>query len=84
MLARPHPPVEAPDAELAQLRTEVAQLREAMSRRAPIEQAKGALMQQMRCSAEEAFAELVRRSQRCHVKVYDVAVALLAELLTAR
>jgi AmiR/NasT family two-component response regulator len=79
-MARPHSPVEAPEAELAQLRTEVAQMREAMSRRAPIEQAKGALMQQMRCTAAEAFAELVRRSQRSHIKVHDVAVALLAEL----
>jgi AmiR/NasT family two-component response regulator len=80
MLARPHAPVDAPDAELAQLRTEVAQLREAMSRRAPIEQAKGVLMQRMRCSADDAFAELVRRSQRSHVKLHDVAVALLAEV----
>jgi AmiR/NasT family two-component response regulator len=83
MLARPHLPVEVPDTELAQLRTEVAQLREAMDRRAPIEQAKGALMQQMRCRAEEAFAELVRRSQRSHVKLHDVAVALLAEIPAA-
>jgi AmiR/NasT family two-component response regulator len=83
MLARPHPPVGVPDAELAQLRMQVAQLTEAMDRRAPIEQAKGALMQQLRCSAEEAFAELVRRSQRSHVKLHDVAVALLAELPAA-
>jgi hypothetical protein len=40
-------------------------------------------MHQMGCCAEEAFAELVRRSQRFHVKVYDVAVALLAELPAA-
>jgi hypothetical protein len=80
MLARPHLPFEVPDTELAQLRAQVAQLTEAMDRRAPIEQAKGALMQQLRCSAEEAFAELVRRSQRSHVKLRDVAVALLAEI----
>lgn len=82
MLARPHPPFEAPDAELAQLRTQVAQLRDAMERRAPIEQAKGALMHQMRRTADEAFAELVRRSQRSHVKLHDVAVALLTKIPT--
>jgi AmiR/NasT family two-component response regulator len=78
--ARPHPSVEAPHAELDQLRVELAQLQQAMSRRAPIEQAKGALMERMRCSAEEAFAELVRRSQRSHIKLHDVAVALLADI----
>jgi AmiR/NasT family two-component response regulator len=80
-LTCPQFPAEAPDAELARLRSLVAQLTEAMSRRAPIERAKGVLMQRMRCDADEAFAELVRRSQRSHVKLYDVAVTLLAEIL---
>jgi AmiR/NasT family two-component response regulator len=80
-LTCPHFPAEDPDAELARLRSLVAQLTDALSRRAPIERAKGVLMQRMQCDADEAFAELVRRSQRSHVKLYDVAVTLLAEIL---
>jgi hypothetical protein len=37
-------------------------------------------MERLHCSAEEAVAELVRRSQRSHAKLHDVAVALLAEI----
>jgi AmiR/NasT family two-component response regulator len=72
--------VEAPDAGLAQLRTGGHAAAGQWTSRAPIEQAKGVLMERLRCSAEEAVAELVRRSQRSHAKLHDVAVALLAEI----
>jgi GAF domain-containing protein len=53
------------------------QLAEAMKSRAVIEQAKGILMAQRRCSAEEAFDIPVRLSQQSHRKLRDVADALV-------
>ncbi|HYH51384.1 MAG TPA: GAF and ANTAR domain-containing protein [Acidimicrobiia bacterium] len=52
-------------------------LHEAMRSRATIEQAKGILMAQHRCSAEEAFAILTRASQRANVKLREVAQRLV-------
>lgn len=52
---------------------EVAQMREAMASRAGIEQAKGILMHQHRCSAEEAFDILRIMSARSNRKLRDVA-----------
>lgn len=49
------------------------QLREAMSSRAAIEQAKGVIMAAAGCSADEAFDRLVRMSQTSHRKLRDVA-----------
>jgi GAF domain-containing protein len=54
------------------------QLREAMASRAVIEQAKGMLMGQRRCNADEAFAILSKISQETNRKVRDVAEALVA------
>ena len=48
-------------------------LRQAMDSRAVIEQAKGKIMGANGCAAEEAFAMLVRASQRENVKLRDVA-----------
>lgn len=48
-------------------------LEQAMKSRAVIEQAKGVLMAQRRCSPAEAFDVLVRASQRENVKLRDVA-----------
>ena len=53
-------------------------LQEAMRSRAVIEQAKGMVMALEHCSGEEAFARLVRRSQRDNVKLREVAAALVA------
>ncbi|GIF38654.1 transcriptional regulator [Actinoplanes xinjiangensis] len=50
----------------------------AMEFRAVIEQAKGILMAQERCTADEAFALLSRMSQVSNRKLHDVATALVA------
>jgi GAF domain-containing protein len=54
------------------------QLRDAMSSRAVIEQAKGALMAQHRLSEEDAFAHLRHLSQTRHRKLRDVAHDVVA------
>ncbi|EOD57202.1 ANTAR domain-containing protein [Amycolatopsis vancoresmycina] len=62
----------------ADLVAENAQLREALSSRAVIEQAKGMVMLVRGCSAAEAFAVLVAVSQQSNVKLRDVAVVVVA------
>ncbi len=54
------------------------QLRAAMASRATIEQAKGILMAQSGLTADEAFAVLVRASQRENRKLRDIAAELVA------
>ena len=54
------------------------QLQIAMHSRAVIEQAKGILMGERRCGADEAFRILVRLSQDTNRKLRDVAEALVA------
>ncbi|WP_262287020.1 GAF and ANTAR domain-containing protein [Micromonospora sp. MA102] len=54
------------------------QMRAAMRSRAVIEQAKGIIMAERRCSPDEAFALLSRLSQDSNRKVRDVAEALVA------
>jgi GAF domain-containing protein len=53
------------------------QMHQAMQSRATIEQAKGILMGQRRCSSDEAFDILVRLSQQSGRKLRDVAQALV-------
>jgi hypothetical protein len=65
------------DAEIAELRREVEQLREGMASRAVIERAKGVLMRGHGVSEAESFALLTDLSQRTHRKVRDVAADLL-------
>ncbi|MGW3887772.1 ANTAR domain-containing protein [Micromonospora chokoriensis] len=55
------------------------QMREAMRNRAVIEQAKGIVMGDRRCSPEEAFALLSKVSQDTNRKVRDVAAALVEQ-----
>ena len=50
---------------------------EAMRSRAVIEQAKGIVMGERRCTAEEAFTILVKVSQDSNRKLRDVAAALV-------
>jgi PAS domain S-box-containing protein len=57
--------------------TEVEQLREALTSRATIEQAKGLLMLRNRCSPKQAFEMLARISQERNVKLRDVAAELV-------
>jgi GAF domain-containing protein len=54
-----------------------ARLREAMLSRAVIEQAKGLLMGQLGCDADQAFTHLVERSQVTNTKLRDVAQSLV-------
>jgi GAF domain-containing protein len=53
------------------------QMAQAMSSRAVIEQAKGILMGQRGCTADEAFRILVHASQTSHRKLHAVAQALV-------
>ena len=53
------------------------QMQEAMANRAVIEQAKGIVMAERRCSPAEAFAVLAKVSQDSNRKVRDVAQALV-------
>ena len=53
-------------------------MRQAMASRAMIEQAKGILMAQHRCSADEAFSLLTTMSQRMNRKLRDVAAGLVS------
>ncbi|MFC4020821.1 GAF and ANTAR domain-containing protein [Micromonospora sp. GCM10011542] len=53
------------------------QMRAAMASRAVIEQAKGIIMGQRRCTAEEAFAVLAKAAQEQNTKLRDVAAELV-------
>jgi hypothetical protein len=70
------PPLDSTD-ESETLRHEVEQLRRALSSRADIDQAKGALMLRYGITSEQAFGVLVRWSQHANVKLRVVALALL-------
>jgi GAF domain-containing protein len=54
------------------------QMKAAMAGRAVIEQAKGIIMRERRCTADEAFAILAKLSQQTNRKLRDVAAALVA------
>jgi GAF domain-containing protein len=58
-------------------RTLADQLQAAMDSRAVIEQAKGVLMAQHHCTADEAFEMLVKLSQQSNRKLREVAQALV-------
>jgi AmiR/NasT family two-component response regulator len=68
--------------EYAAALAEREQLREALTSRATIDQAKGILMAEHHCSPDEAFALLVRLSNDTNVRLADVASALVYQ--TAR
>jgi len=53
------------------------QLEQALSTRGMIEQAKGIIIAEQGCSADEAFQLLVSASQRSHMKLHDVATDLV-------
>jgi GAF domain-containing protein len=53
------------------------QLSEAMASRAVIEQAKGILMHEQRCDADEAFGILTRASQQANIKLRDIAAEIV-------
>src|SRR3954466_4387171 len=58
---------------LQELTQEGDGLRRAMERRAVIEQAKGIIIEAMRCDADRAFEVLVRQSQHENRKLAEVA-----------
>ncbi|MGW0802753.1 ANTAR domain-containing response regulator [Nonomuraea sp. NPDC002799] len=62
-----------------EVRTDAAQLQEALAGRSVIDQAKGIIMQTSNCTAEAAFEELRRISQHHQVKVADLARLLVDE-----
>jgi hypothetical protein len=62
---------------VAQLEAEIAQLRDALARRQQIGIATGLLAQRFGITPERAWSLLVRLSQNCHVKVRDIAQALI-------
>jgi AmiR/NasT family two-component response regulator len=67
------------NAHLYDTKANLAQhMQAAMDSRAVIEQAKGIIMGERRCTPDEAFAILSRISQDTNRKVRDVAAALVA------
>ncbi|SDR12790.1 ANTAR domain-containing response regulator [Thermostaphylospora chromogena] len=62
-----------------EVRTDAAQMQEALAGRAVIDQAKGIIMQASGCTADEAFQELRRISQHHQVKIADLARLLVSE-----
>jgi GAF domain-containing protein len=63
------------------VRTLSDQLQDALVSRAVIEQAKGIVMRERACDADEAFALLARESQNSNRKVRDLAAAMVAEAI---
>jgi GAF domain-containing protein len=59
------------------------QTRQAMASRSTIEQAKGIVMAERRCTPDEAFEILVELSQTTNRKLRDVAAALVARTVSA-
>lgn len=59
-------------------RNQVEQLRRAMESRAVIEQAKGMVMAQRRCSAVEAFTELRTMSMNQNIKLAELAAVIVS------
>ena len=62
---------------VAQLEAEIAQLKDALARRQQIGVATGLLAQRFGVTPERAWSLLVRLSQNCHVKIRDIAQALI-------
>jgi GAF domain-containing protein len=50
--------------------------RSVMDRRAVLEQAKGIIMAERRCTADEAFSVLAKLAEYSHCEIHDVAAAL--------
>jgi len=73
-----HAAVTVANAHLYEATAKLAdQMQQAMATRAVIEQAKGIVMREQGCSADEAFASLVSLSQQSHMKLRDVAQRLV-------
>jgi hypothetical protein len=66
------------------LASEVTDLRQALRSRPAIEQAKGIIMADRKCSAEEAFDLLKQLSMETNVRIADVAAAVIYQLRAPR
>jgi hypothetical protein len=66
--------------QLDRLAREADQLREALTSRATIDQAKGIVMAQRGCTVDEAWTWLVKLSNETNVRVADVAAALVYQV----
>jgi PAS domain-containing protein len=66
----------------SELETLAGQLEEALTSRATIDQAKGILMAQHACSADQAFTMLSRQSQETNTKLKDLAERLVLEAMS--
>jgi ANTAR domain len=84
MVSQPSPTelelvVESPETSprVAELEAEIAQLRDALARRQQIGVATGLLAQRFAISPERAWSLMVRLSQNGHVKVREIAQALI-------
>jgi PAS domain S-box-containing protein len=64
----------------AAMQSLVDDMRAALTSRAVIDQAKGVVMADQRCTADEAFQHLVRLSNNTHRKVRDVAQAIVDQV----
>ena len=62
-------------------KTLATQMERAMHTRAVIEQAKGIVMAQQRCTPDEAFDMLVRLSQSTHRKLREVAISIVEQIV---
>ena len=62
---------------VAQLEAEIVHLKEALVRRQQIGVATGLLAQRFAITPERAWSLLVRLSQNCHIKVRDIALAII-------
>ena len=65
---------------MTELRTQEAHLREALTSRAVIDQAKGILMARRGLDADSAFAALVTYSQHSNIKLRKLAQELVDEV----
>ncbi|UYQ62714.1 ANTAR domain-containing protein [Streptomyces peucetius] len=65
-------------AEVVELRADNEQLGQALASRAVIDQACGMMMAMAPCPSDRAWDLLVDVSQRCNIKLRDVAEALVA------
>ena len=65
------------NSRVAELEAEIAQLRDALTRRQQIGVATGLLAQRFAISPERAWSLLVRLSQNGHVKVREIAQAVI-------
>jgi len=63
--------------EYREARRDQLQLRDAAQSRAQVDQAKGVLMHALRCTADEALAQLRQISQTQNMKVADVAARII-------